>query len=278
MAIEAGALPWTAVALPAKRTRAGYGACLFVWHAHSIGTGGTVVKSLRALFLPGADRKTRGVSPAGKMDTGGRLLCSTALLCAPVEQVHPYGLHFRRTRLAAAIRLARPDYETLDGAARAIGISESALKQIESGKRRPSLETLEDMARAYNLLPGDMLPSSAPSGPEVAQIIGPLATLPPDTRSRFITQMSAFAIILATELNEMRAAMAETRMYASVPVDSGHKSNEYAATPNKADGPPMYGLDLGEGADQSGEGQSATTGPRRHGHKAPTSTKRGNRA
>jgi hypothetical protein len=88
----------------------------------------------------------------------------------------------------------------MEAAAAAIGISVSALKKYESGERRPSFEMLETMANAYGVLMGDLLPSSAPRGPQVDAILAPLSVLPPLQREAFITQMSAMARMLGSAI------------------------------------------------------------------------------
>jgi transcriptional regulator with XRE-family HTH domain len=110
------------------------------------------------------------------------------------------GAEFRRARFEAATRLARPEFMGMEAAAAAIGISVSALKKYESGERRPSFEMLETMANAYGVLMGDLLPSSAPRGPQVDAILAPLSVLPPLQREAFITQMSAMARMLGSAI------------------------------------------------------------------------------
>lgn len=111
-----------------------------------------------------------------------------------------YGAEFRRARFEAATRLARPEFMGLEPAAAAVGISASALKKIELGERRPSFEVLEAMAKAYGVLMGDLLPSSAPRGPQVDAILAPLSLIPPLQREAFITQMSAMARMLGSAI------------------------------------------------------------------------------
>lgn len=56
-------------------------------------------------------------------------------------------------------------------AAEKIGISDDGLYKIETDKNGARLETLERIARAYNLLVGDLLPNtSTPIGSELAPI------------------------------------------------------------------------------------------------------------
>lgn len=143
-----------------------------------------------------------------------------------------YSQGFRRARLEAAARLARPEMANPEAAAREIGISRSMLDQIEMGKKRPSFETLESMARAYNVLPGDLLPSLAPKGPEVDRILGPLMTLPQTARSMFIVQMESLARTLAMSIREAveeshREASAKFTMRSAISDGSNPPSEEH---------------------------------------------------
>jgi transcriptional regulator with XRE-family HTH domain len=140
-----------------------------------------------------------------------------------------YGQLFRRTRLEAAVRLARPDFADRAVAAREIGLSDSFLKKIESGEKRPGFETLRAMARAYNCREGDLLPSLAPKGPEVDRILAPLLSLDPDTRALFITQMEAFARTLASSINTaVERAQASTTTDVYNPTPDGSKYDKPA--------------------------------------------------
>ncbi len=123
-----------------------------------------------------------------------------------------YGQTFRRARMDAARRLARPEYEEdRSAAAAAIGISDSFLKKIESGEKRPAFETLSAMAKAYNVLEGDLLPSMAPKGAQADRILGPLMAIPEPARSLFITQMESFARILSSQMGAASEVAAFTR-------------------------------------------------------------------
>jgi transcriptional regulator with XRE-family HTH domain len=136
-----------------------------------------------------------------------------------------YAQSFKRARLEAARRLSRPDFEERAEAARAIGISESMLKQLETGTRRPGFETLEDMARAYSCLPGDLLPSLAPKGPEVDRILGPVMTMPQASRSLFLTQLESLAKVVAASI-----AMARDEMRAEVAENAGNETSKVSPT------------------------------------------------
>lgn len=190
-----------------------------------------------------------------------------------------YGQIFRRVRLEAVSRLANDAFDTLEGAAREIGISTNMLKAIEKGERRPSFETLQAMARAYNVMEGDLLPSSAPSGPEVAKIIGPLATLPNGTRGRFITQMAAFATILATEMNAIREiSLAEItdrgEMRHNVTPSSAVQSKIQKQPIDYSDRPNTVGIREGQGQ-PAGDTNGLPT--RRHSQKTSTTSIKGGR-
>ena len=118
-----------------------------------------------------------------------------------------FGPHFKRARLDAARRLDTR-FEERSYAAAQMGCSDSFLKKVESGEKRPSLDTLEDMASAYGCHVGDLFPSQTPRGPEADAILGPLLVLPPDSRGRVITQISAFARMIASEADYIATARA----------------------------------------------------------------------
>jgi transcriptional regulator with XRE-family HTH domain len=115
--------------------------------------------------------------------------------------VHDYGAHFRRVRLEAADRLGLDELRTVAGASRYLGIGQSTLYHYEDGTKRPSLEQLEEIARGYGVLAGDMLPSSTPRGPLADRVLGPIATLPPMVQERFIAQISGLARLFAAEMS-----------------------------------------------------------------------------
>lgn len=143
-----------------------------------------------------------------------------------------YGQHFKRARLEAARSLNNEFAERAE-AAKAIGVSDSYLKKIESGDRRPSFDMLQAMARAYNRLEGDLLPSMAPRGAEADRILGPLLTIPEPMRAMFITQMEAFARTLSTGM-AMAALTAQPELIKDVAnsgasrnaVDAGNQSDQ----------------------------------------------------
>lgn len=116
------------------------------------------------------------------------------------QQKDLYGQTFRRARLEAAARLGLP-LDDRAAAAQLIGLSDGFLKKIEAGEKRPSFETLEAMARVYNVMIGDLFPTSAPRGAEVDRVLGPLMALEPRTRDRFMSEIGALARTLATEMH-----------------------------------------------------------------------------
>lgn len=98
-----------------------------------------------------------------------------------------------------------PELESVDAAAKHLGITRGYLYKVENGEKKPSFEMLEAMAEAYGVLMGDLLPSSAPRGPEVDRILGPIAALPPEIRSSFITQVEGMARVFMGAANAMRS-------------------------------------------------------------------------
>jgi transcriptional regulator with XRE-family HTH domain len=120
-----------------------------------------------------------------------------------------YGAHFRRARLDASRRLALPEYEDRATAARAIGVSDSFLKQIENGQKRPSFEVLENIARTYNVPLGDLFPTSTPKGTEADRLLGPLMMLPATPRTLLMAQFEGMARALAASIADvqLRASM-----------------------------------------------------------------------
>lgn len=156
-------------------------------------------------------------------DRDGSIVCGTN-----VER-DTYGLHFKRVRMDAARRLNRPEIEDRSFAAREIGISESFLKKLESGEKRPAFETLQAMARTYNCFEGDLLPSMAPKGTDADRILGPLFSIPEPTRSLFVTQMEAFARTLAAGMALQRSEFAqpELRHDISPPLSAGANDESF---------------------------------------------------
>lgn len=118
-----------------------------------------------------------------------------------------YGPYLTRARLDAAKRLHLQELEDVPKAAARIGITKSYLYKLEGGRDKPTLDMLEKIASAYGVLPGDILPSTALSGPEVDRIVAPIMTLPEPTRSSFITQMEAFARALAAGIANAQLMM-----------------------------------------------------------------------
>jgi transcriptional regulator with XRE-family HTH domain len=148
-----------------------------------------------------------------------------------------YGPSFKRARYEAARRLGLPELENRAEAAKRMGIADASLKKLENGDRRPGLEMLEDMARAYGCMVGDLLPSSTPRGPEADKIMGPLMSLPFPSRSLFIEQMGALARMLAAQIADTAAGAMYGKNAENVPElrDAGHapdvSGNAYTRVP-----------------------------------------------
>jgi len=153
-------------------------------------------------------------------------------ICCPcvAEVLHPYGPHLTRVRLEAAERLRRDELRTVAGAARYLGIGQSTLYHYEDGTKRPSLETLEEMANHYGVMAGDMLPSKAIRSGEVAGIIAPLMTIPIYARDMFIRQMAAFADALASTI-EVASAQALVQEHVDETAGSSISYNLQPSTP-----------------------------------------------
>ena len=139
--------------------------------------------------------------------------------------VHSYGPHLTRVRLEAAERLNRPQLVTVVGAAKYLGVGKSTLYHYEDGTRRPSLEQLEEMARGYGVMVGDLLPSRAVRTGEAAAILAPLPRPPQHLRGMFATQMAALADSFAAAYEEPRVQVlpqidnTEVRKYPVTPSD-----------------------------------------------------------
>jgi transcriptional regulator with XRE-family HTH domain len=136
-----------------------------------------------------------------------------------------YGQTFKKARFDAARRLSKPELEDRSEAAREMGVSDAFLRKLESGEKRPGFETLEHMAKAYNCLPGDLLPSLAPKGPEVDRILGPVMTMPQASRSLFLTQLESLAKVVAASI-----AMARDEMRAEVAENVGNETSKVSPT------------------------------------------------
>jgi transcriptional regulator with XRE-family HTH domain len=115
-----------------------------------------------------------------------------------------YGVSLRRARYDAARRLGMPELESVDEAAKILGITRGYLYKVENGEKKPSFDMLETMAEKYGVLMGDLLPSSSIATPETDRILAPVLSLPPELRNLYMQDMEATARRYLAGMNLMR--------------------------------------------------------------------------
>lgn len=177
------------------------------------------VKSECVVLSESGDMDTLSVRFLGLDHTySGQIGAWNIRLVPPVVEKDLYAVGFRRARLDAARRLCRDELLHIGPAAAVIGLSKSQLEQIEAGKRRPSFETLLAMAAAYNVLPGDLLPTTAPKGSEVDRVLGSLMVLPPTPRVLLMQQFEGMARALAASIADVQARAEAERVISDTTV------------------------------------------------------------
>jgi transcriptional regulator with XRE-family HTH domain len=208
-----------------------------------------------------------GVS-GGKSTPNSGVSVELDIECSTVSR-DTYGLSFRRARLDAA-RTLNPAFEDRAGAAQEMGVTNEYLRRLESGEKRPGFEMLETMAKTYNVLVGDLFPSSAPKGTEMDRVLASLMSLPPTPRTILMTQFEGMARALAASIADVQTRAEALRVVGEHGINE-ERSNVSQRTQIEDDAPPMHGLELGkdESPSRNGEYRAQRNRPRPTGKPNP---------
>lgn len=103
-------------------------------------------------------------------------------LCCPTVEL---GLKLQQARTRAGL--------SVEEVAASLQITRAHIYALEKGKNLPSLDVLERIANLYGLLPGDLLPCTSPTMPELEPLLAALAPLALDARAAVLAQLGVMA-------------------------------------------------------------------------------------